>query len=142
LGLSCNVVCSPFYSSRGAHTRILSPDMWAHGQMDGRKVLLPLTPGRSLSAIISVVHTVLISWGSTLGNARVMMSVVHAAAWAYCLPTKWTGTPPAEWPGRRPSAEWTGHIKCRAAHRMPVEWTGLIKCWGGTSPASGVDRAH
>jgi hypothetical protein len=29
-------VCLPFYSSREAHTRILSPDMWAQGQ-NGRK---------------------------------------------------------------------------------------------------------
>jgi uncharacterized protein YPO0396 len=61
---------------------------------------------------MSVVHTVLKSRGSTLGNARVIMSVVHAAALAYCLPMEWTGTPPTEWPSRRPSAEWTGHIKC------------------------------
>jgi hypothetical protein len=27
--LPCNVVCLPFYSSREAHTRMLSPDMWA-----------------------------------------------------------------------------------------------------------------
>jgi hypothetical protein len=47
-----------------------------------------------------------------LGNVRVMMSIVYAAAWAYCLPTEWIGTPPARWPGRRPSAEWTRHIKC------------------------------
>jgi hypothetical protein len=47
-----------------------------------------------------------------LGNARVMMSVAHEAAWAYCLPTEWTGTPPARWPSHRPSVEWVGHIKC------------------------------
>jgi hypothetical protein len=47
-----------------------------------------------------------------LGNARVMMSIVYAVARAYCLPTEWTGTPPTRWLGRRPSAEWTGHIKC------------------------------
>jgi hypothetical protein len=47
-----------------------------------------------------------------LGNARVMMSILFAAARAYCLPTGWTGTPPAGRPGRSPSAEWTGHIKC------------------------------
>jgi hypothetical protein len=54
------------------------------------------------------------------------MSTAYAAARAYCLPTEWTGTPPAEWPGHRPSVEWIGHIKCR----------------DGTSPASGVDMAH
>jgi hypothetical protein len=47
-----------------------------------------------------------------LGNVRVMMSIVYAAARAYCLPTKWTGTLPAGWPGHRPSAERTWHIKC------------------------------
>jgi hypothetical protein len=91
-----------------------------------RKQLMPVTPGWSPSVIISVVHTILICRGCILGNARVMMSVVHATAWAYRLPTEWTGTPHARWPGRRPSAEWT----C------------LIKCWGGTSPASGMDRRH
>jgi hypothetical protein len=45
-----------------------------------------------------------------LGNARVMMNTVNAVARAYCLPTEWTGTPPARRFGRRPSAKWTGHI--------------------------------
>jgi hypothetical protein len=71
-----------------------------------------VTPGQSLSAIMSVVHTVLICHGCFLSNARVMMSVVHAAAWAYWLPMEWTGTPPAGWPGHRPSVEWTWLIKC------------------------------
>jgi hypothetical protein len=87
---------------------------------------MQVTPEQSLGALISVVHAVLICRGCFLGNARVVMSVVHAAAWAYCLPVEWTGTPPAEWTGRRLSAEWT----C------------LIKYGGGTSPASGMDRAH
>jgi hypothetical protein len=52
------------------------------------------------------------------------MSVVHAAAWAYCLPVEWTGTPLAEWTGRR----------------LPAEWTGLNKCLGDTSPVSGMQR--
>jgi hypothetical protein len=47
-----------------------------------------------------------------LGNTRVMMSIVYAAARVYCLPTEWIGTPPTGWPGRRPSAEWTRLIKC------------------------------
>jgi hypothetical protein len=47
-----------------------------------------------------------------LGNERVMMSIVYAAAWVYCLPMEWIGTPPVGWPGRRPSAKWTGLIKC------------------------------
>jgi hypothetical protein len=54
------------------------------------------------------------------------MGVVHVVAWAYFLPVEWTGTSPAEWIGRR----------------LPAEWTCLIKCGGGTSPASGMDRAH
>jgi hypothetical protein len=36
VNLSCNVVCLPFYSSREAHTRMLSPDMWAQ-EHNGRK---------------------------------------------------------------------------------------------------------
>jgi hypothetical protein len=44
--------------------------------------------------------------------ARVMMSVVHATVWMCRLPMEWTGTPPAGWSGHRPSAEWTGLIKC------------------------------
>jgi hypothetical protein len=84
------------------------------------------TPEQSSGAIISVVHVVLICCGCFLGNARVMMSIVHAAVWAYRLPVEWTGTPPTEWTGRR----------------LPVEWTGLIKCGGDTSPASEMDRAH
>jgi hypothetical protein len=47
-----------------------------------------------------------------LGNVRVMMSIVYAAARAYCLSMEWTVTPPVGWPGRRLPAEWTGHIKC------------------------------
>jgi hypothetical protein len=76
------------------------------------------TPEQSPGAIIFVVHAVLICCDCFLGNARVMMSIVHAAAWAYCLPMEWTG--------RRLPAEWTGR-------RLPAEWTGLIKCEGGTS---------
>jgi hypothetical protein len=55
------------------------------------------------------------------GNVRVMMSTMHSAAWPYCLPTEWTGTPPAGWPGRRLPAEWTGHIKCRDGTSLPAE---------------------
>jgi hypothetical protein len=55
-----------------------------------------------------------------------MMSVVHAAVWAYYLPMEWTGTSLEEWIG----------------HRLPAEWTGLIKCGGDTSPASGMDMAQ
>jgi hypothetical protein len=87
---------------------------------------MPVTHGRSPSAIMFVVHTVLICRGCFLGNARVMMDVVHTAAWACCLPGEWTDTPPAEWTGRR----------------LPAEWTDLIKCGGDTSPVSGMDRAQ
>jgi hypothetical protein len=73
-----------------------------------------------------VVCVALACSGSFPGNVRVMVSTVHSAARAFCLPTEWTGTSPAGQPGRRLPAEWTGHIKCR----------------GGTSPASRVDRAH
>jgi hypothetical protein len=64
------------------------------------------------SAIMSVVHIVLIFRGCSFGNARVMMSIVYAAARAYYLQVEWTGMPSAGWPGRCPSAEWTGLIKC------------------------------
>jgi hypothetical protein len=35
---SCNVVCLPFYSLREAHTRMLSPDMWAQ-EHNGKNTL-------------------------------------------------------------------------------------------------------
>jgi hypothetical protein len=54
---------------------------------------------------MSAVHTVLTRGGCFLGNIRVMMSVVHAAVWAYRLPMEWTGTPPMEQTGRRLPAE-------------------------------------
>jgi hypothetical protein len=73
---------------------------------------MPAMAVQSSGAIMSVVHIVLICRGYLLGNVRVMMSIVYAVARAYCLPTEWTGTPLARWPGRRPLAEWTGHIKC------------------------------
>jgi hypothetical protein len=84
------------------------------------------TPEQSPGAMISVVHAGLICCGCFLGNARVMMRIVHAAVWMYCLPMEWTGTSPVEWTG----------------HRLPAEWTGLNKCRGDTSPASGMDMAH
>ena len=85
-----------------------------------------VTPEQSPGAMMSAVHTVLIRDDCFLDNVQIMMSVVHAAIWAYRMPMEWTGTPPTEWTG------------CR----LTVEWTGLIKCQGGTSPASGMDRAH
>ena len=87
---------------------------------------MQVTPEQSPGAMMSAVHAVLICGGCFLGNVRVMMSVVHATVWECRLPMEWTGTPPAEWTGRR----------------LPAEWTGLIKCGGGTSPASGMDRAQ
>jgi hypothetical protein len=78
---------------------------------------MQVTPEPSPGALMSAVHTVLIRVGCFLGSVRVMMSVVHAAVWVYCLPVEWTGTPPAE-------------------------WTELNKCRGGTSPARGMDKAQ
>jgi hypothetical protein len=101
---------------------------------------MPVTPRRTPSAIMSVVHTVLICRGCFLGNAPVMMSVAHAAVWTYRLPMEWTGTLPAGWSGRRLPAEWQGSLNAEVAHRLLVEWTWLIKCRGGTSRASGMDR--
>jgi hypothetical protein len=83
-------------------------------------------PDQSPGAMMSAVHSVLICGGCFLGDVRVMMSVVHSAVWAYCLPMEWTGTPPVEWTGR-----------C-----LPAEWTGLNKCGGDTLPASGMDMAQ
>jgi hypothetical protein len=87
---------------------------------------MQVTPEQSPGAMMSAVHIILIRDGCFLDNVRVMMSVVHAAVWAYRLAMEWTGTPPAERTGRR----------------LPAEWTCLIKCGGSTSPASGMDRAH
>jgi hypothetical protein len=129
VNLLCNVVCPPFYSSKGgtyndAEPRHVGPGAkWREYIIEVSNVS---TPEQSPGAMISVVHTVLICGGCFLGNARVMMSIMHAAVWAYCLPVEWTGTPPAEWTG----------------HRLPAEWIGLIKCGGGTSPASRMDRAQ
>jgi hypothetical protein len=87
---------------------------------------MQVTPKQSPGALMSAVHTVLIRDGCFLGSVRVMMSVVHATVWAYRLLMEWTGTPHAKRTGRR----------------LPAEWIGLIKCGGGTSPASGMDRAQ
>jgi hypothetical protein len=34
----CNAVCLPFYSLKEAHTRMMSPDMWAQ-EHNGRNTL-------------------------------------------------------------------------------------------------------
>jgi hypothetical protein len=94
---------------------------------------MQVTPEQSPGAVMSAVHVVLICGGCFLGNVRVMMSVVHAAVWACCLPVEWIGTPPAKWIGRHLPEEWIGR-------RLPGEWTGLNKCRGGTPLASGMDR--
>jgi hypothetical protein len=96
---------------------------------------MQVTPEQSPGATMSAVHAVLICGGCFLGNVRVIMSVVHAAVWTCCLSVEWTGTPPAEWTGRRLPEEWTGR-------RLLGEWTCLNKCRGGTPPASGMDRRH
>jgi hypothetical protein len=87
-----------------------------------------------------VVHIVLISRSCFLGNARVTMGIVYAAARAYCLPMEWTGTLLRD--GLVAACQRSGHgtLNAEAAHRLPVEWIGLIKCRGSTSPASGIDR--
>jgi hypothetical protein len=96
---------------------------------------MQVTHGQSPSAMMSAVHVVLICDGCFLGNMRVMMSVVHTAVWACCLQVEWTGTPHAEWIGRRLPGELTGR-------HLPAEWTGLNKCRGCTPSASGMDRRH
>jgi hypothetical protein len=99
-------------------------------------------PEQSPGAMMSAVHAVLIYDGCSLGNVRVVMSVVHAAVWACRLLVEWTGTPPVEWTGT-PPAEWTGHRLPAewTGRRLPAEWTGLNKCRGGTPPASCHTRA-
>jgi hypothetical protein len=94
---------------------------------------MQVTPEQSPGAMMSAVHAVLICGCCFLGNVRVMMSVVHAAVWVYCLPVEWTGTPPAEWTCRHLPGGWTGR-------HLPAEWTCLNKCSGSTPPASGMDR--
>jgi hypothetical protein len=73
---------------------------------------MQVTSEQSPGALMSAVHVVLICGGCFLGNVRVIMSVVHEAERACCLPMEWTGTSPAEWTGRRLPAEWTGLNKC------------------------------
>ena len=63
---------------------------------------MQVTPEQSPGAMMSAVHAILICGDCFLGNVRVMMSVVHAAAWAYCLPVEWTGTPPVAYGMDRP----------------------------------------
>jgi hypothetical protein len=103
---------------------------------------MQVTPEQSPGAMMSAVHAVLICGGCFLGNVRVMMSVVHAAVWACCLPVEWAGTLPAEWTGHRLPGEWTGRRLPGewTGRRLPEEWTGLNKCRGRTPPSSGMDR--
>jgi hypothetical protein len=56
------------------------------------------------------------------------MSIVYAAARAYCLPTEWTGTSPTGWLVAARQQSGQGTLNAEAAYRLPVEWTGLIKC--------------
>jgi hypothetical protein len=55
---------------------------------------MQVTPEQSPCAMMSAIHVVLIRDGCFLGNVRVIMSVVHVAVWACCLPVEWTGSPP------------------------------------------------
>jgi hypothetical protein len=142
LGLPCNVVCPPFYSSRG-HVQ----GCWAltcgprsktegiHIEVSNASVVQKISEHHNVRSVYSI--DILRCF---LGNARVMMSIVYATARAYCLPTNWTGTPPVGWSGSRPSEEWTGHIKCRGGTSPASGVAGLIKCWGDTSPASRIDK--
>jgi hypothetical protein len=102
---------------------------------------MQVTPKQSPGAMMSAVHAVLICGGCFLGNVRVMMSVVHAAVWACCLPVECAGTLPAEWTGHRLPGEWTGRRLPGewTGRRLPEEWTGLNKCRGGTPPATRMD---
>jgi hypothetical protein len=97
--VSCNVVCPPFYSSRRGTYKDVEPRHVGPGAKQ-REYIIEVSntsmAEQSPGAMISVVHTALICGGYFLGNARVMMSIVHAAVWVYCLPVEWTGTPHAE----------------------------------------------
>jgi hypothetical protein len=93
---------------------VLSPDMWAQGQNGRNNIELS---NATVAQKISECHNIHSAYGidilrCILGNVRVMMSIVYAIARVHCLSTEWTGTSPIGWPACRPSAEWTGHIKC------------------------------
>ena len=75
---------------------------------------MQVTPEQSPGTMMSAARAVLIGGCCFLGNVRVMMSVVHAVVRACSLPVEWTGTPPAEWTGRRLPGEWT-------SRRLPRE---------------------
>jgi hypothetical protein len=68
----------PFYSSRGACTRVLSPDMWAQ-EHDGCKTwgsnscLLE----QSSRALTPVIRVVLVCWGSFPSNAQVLVDIAY-----------------------------------------------------------------
>jgi hypothetical protein len=59
-----NFVCLPFYSLREAHTRMLSPDMWAQGH-NGKNILceqlMLVTPEQSPGVLMIAVHVALIA---------------------------------------------------------------------------------
>jgi hypothetical protein len=60
--------------------------------------------------MLSTARAALTCGGSSLGNVRVMMGIVHAAVWVCSLPVEQTGMPPVGWTGCCLSAEWTGLI--------------------------------
>jgi hypothetical protein len=80
----CNIACSPFYSSRGACTRVLSPDMWAQ-EHNGCKTWGSNTwlLEQSSCALTLVVRVVLVCWGSFPSNAQVLVDIAYPTAWAY-----------------------------------------------------------
>jgi hypothetical protein len=93
---------------------VLSPDTWAQGQNGGNNIEVSNV---CVAQKISERHNVHSAYDIDtlrcfLGNVRVMMNIAYAVARAHCLSMEWIGTPPAGWPGRRPSVEWTGQIKC------------------------------
>ena len=88
--------------------------MWAQGQNGGNNIEVS---NARVAQKISEHHNVHSGYNIDilrcfLGNVRVMMSIVYTTTRVYCLPTEWTGTPPAGRPGRRPSTGQIGLIKC------------------------------
>jgi hypothetical protein len=83
-----------------------NPSRQGHAAMNSLVSSVEGPPGSETPTVVSACG------GSFTGNVQVKMSTVYAAMQAYRLPTEWIGTLPAGWSGCRPSAEWTGHIKC------------------------------
>jgi hypothetical protein len=70
--------------------------MWAQGQMEGSTNACNArvnSERHNVRSVYSVDMPPQLPW-----YARVMTSAAHAAAWAYRLPTEWTGTLLVRWP--------------------------------------------